>query len=90
MAVAMRCGPTIYKEADGWPRLTGVTPSYNQARYLERTIRSVLFQGSPNLEYIVIDGGSTDGSTKIIRKYERWISFRFSDGPWAGGAITGA
>jgi glycosyltransferase involved in cell wall biosynthesis len=61
-----------------WPKISLVTPVFNSARYLEATFRSVLSQGYPNLEYIVVDGGSTDGSAEIIRRYEgqlhSWIS----------------
>lgn len=56
-----------------WPRITIVTPSYNQGAFIEETIRSILLQGYLNLQYIVMDGGSTDNSVEIIRKYGSWI-----------------
>src|SRR5262245_25235628 len=65
------------RRADGsaWPKVTIVTPSFNQGQFIEETIRSILLQGYPDLEYMVIDGGSTDDSVEIIRKYERWLNY---------------
>src|SRR5262245_39003268 len=71
--------PALRADGTPWPRISIVTPSLNQGQFIEETIRSVLLQGYPDLEYIVIDGGSNDASAAIIRKYEPWLSYWISE-----------
>jgi glycosyltransferase involved in cell wall biosynthesis len=61
------------------PRISVVTPSFNQAEFLEATLRSVATQGYPDLEYVVIDGSSTDGSAGIIKRYEADLAYWVSE-----------
>ena len=62
-------------QSEDWPLVSIVTPSFQQGAFLEEALRSVLLQNYPRLEFIVIDGGSTDGSAEIIERYRPWLSF---------------
>lgn len=68
--------PSMEEAASEWAplRISIVIPSFNQGRYIEEAIRSVLLQGYPNLELTIMDGGSTDQSVEIIQKYETWLT----------------
>lgn len=64
-------GPTSRRH---YPRISIITPSLNQGQFIEETLRSVLLQGYPDLEFIIIDGASTDQTNDVIRKYDPWLS----------------
>lgn len=68
-----------WHDGSPWPRISIITPGLNQVQFIEETIRSVLLQGYPDLEYIIIDGGSSDGSIETIRKYEKWLTYWISE-----------
>ena len=75
--------PDAIAARDSLPVISVITPSYNQGNFLEETIRSVLLQGYPKLNYIIMDGGSSDESVEIIKKYSQWLSYWVSE-PDAG------
>lgn len=61
------------------PRVSIITPSYNQGAFIEETIRSILLQGYPDVELVIMDGGSRDETVDVIKKYERWIKYWVSE-----------
>lgn len=71
--------PSHRPDGREWPRITILTPSLNQGPFIEETIRSVILQGYPNVQHVVIDGGSTDETLEILHKYDRYVSYWVSE-----------
>jgi glycosyltransferase involved in cell wall biosynthesis len=71
-----------------WPRISIVTPLLNQKPFIEETIRSILLQGCPDIEHIVVDGGSTDGSLAVVEKYSSWVRCVVRKGEGQSAAVN--
>ena len=66
-------------DATQWPTISIITPSFDQGEFIEETIRSVLLQGYPCIEYIIVDGSSSDESVEVIKRYDKWIAYWVSE-----------
>ena len=79
MAIEQKIDDSKYSSKEYWPKISIITPSFNQGLFIEETILSVINQNYPNLEFIIIDGASSDNSVEIIKKYEEKITFWVSE-----------
>jgi glycosyltransferase involved in cell wall biosynthesis len=71
--------PDSMPDGSAWPKISIVTPSYGQGQFIEETIRAVLLQGYPDIEFIIIDGGSQDNTVEVIKKYEPYLAYWVSE-----------
>jgi glycosyltransferase involved in cell wall biosynthesis len=71
--------PDTMPDGSPWPKISIVTPSYGQGQFIEETIRAVLLQGYPDIEFIIIDGGSKDNTVEIIKKYQLYLAYWVSE-----------
>jgi glycosyltransferase involved in cell wall biosynthesis len=80
--------PDTMPDGRPWPRISIVTPLLNQKPFIEETIRSILLQGYPDIEHIVVDGGSTDGSLAVVERYSSWVRCVVRKGEGQSAAVN--
>ena len=80
--------PDAMPDGRAWPKISIVTPLLNQRPFIEETIRSILLQGYPDIEYLIVDGGSTDGSLELIEKYAAWVKCAVRIGEGQSAAVN--
>jgi glycosyltransferase involved in cell wall biosynthesis len=71
--------PALQENGQAWPSFLIVMPSYNQGQFIEEGIRTILLQGYPRIRFVIIDGGSTDNTVEILKRYEPWLSYWVSE-----------
>jgi len=80
--------PATMPDGEPWPKISIVTPHLNQRPFIEETIRSILLQGYPDIEHIIVDGGSNDGSLEVIAQYSPWVKCVVEKGEGQSAAVN--